>query len=203
MSPKQELSEVRKEQILEAAAAVFARLGFHKARMDDIVQEAGLSKGAVYWYFKSKDEIIAIIMDQFMERELEGFTLISLGEGPTPDRLRKLMKAMAAEMDLISNLLPIAYEYYAVAARDETLRKKFDQYLSSYLDLLEELIHEGITRGELKSVLARDVALSLVALIEGCMLIWVLRTNNRGKPDLEKLFGTSIDLVLDGLEVEA
>ncbi len=58
MVSKSELTEIRREQILEAATSVFARFGVYKARMDDIVEEAGLSKGAVYWYFKSKDEIL-------------------------------------------------------------------------------------------------------------------------------------------------
>jgi len=50
--------EVRRNQILDAATAVFARLGFERARMDDIVEASGLSKGALYWYFNSKEEII-------------------------------------------------------------------------------------------------------------------------------------------------
>ncbi|MDL1899078.1 helix-turn-helix transcriptional regulator [Anaerolineae bacterium CFX7] len=54
MSPRANVSAARKAQILDAAAAVFARKGFYQASMDDIVEEAGLSKGALYWYFKSK-----------------------------------------------------------------------------------------------------------------------------------------------------
>jgi len=203
MPPKQELSEIRREQILDAAAVVFARLGFNKARMDDIVQEAGLSKGAVYWYFDSKDEIISTILDRFFERELEDFRKISQGEGPIPTRLMTMMKTLASEIDSISELMPIIYEFYAVAAREEAIRKTIDKYITSYTDLLEELIKEGIERGELKDVSPREVAFSLVALMEGCMLIWILKAFGRRKPDLEKLFVTSMDLVLEGLKAEA
>ena len=203
MTPKQELSVVRKEQILEAAAVVFARLGFHKARMDDIGKEADLSKGAVYWYFESKDEIITTILDRFMERELEVFRKISQGDGPIPARLMTMMKTLASEVDSISGLMPIIYEFYAVAAREEAIRKTIDKYMTSYTGLLEALIQEGIEREELKVVSAREVAFSLVALMEGCMLIWVLRTISRRKPDLEKLFVTSMDLMLEGLKAEA
>jgi AcrR family transcriptional regulator len=82
MPEKQELSELRRDQILQAATVVFARLGFHKARMEDIVKEAGLSKGAVYWYFDSKDEIITTILDRFMDRELENFNKSVRLRGP-------------------------------------------------------------------------------------------------------------------------
>ena len=48
MSPRPDVSEERKQQILEAAIAVFARLGFRAARMDDVAEQAGLSKAALY-----------------------------------------------------------------------------------------------------------------------------------------------------------
>ncbi len=62
MSPRPDVSEERRTQILEAAMAVFARQGFDKARMDDIAQQARLSKGALYLYYKSKDAIISAIL---------------------------------------------------------------------------------------------------------------------------------------------
>ncbi|MFN2235991.1 MAG: TetR/AcrR family transcriptional regulator, partial [Anaerolineales bacterium] len=55
MSPRPDVSEQRKDQILDAAATVFAKKGVHESRMDDIVEKSGLSKGSLYWYFKSKD----------------------------------------------------------------------------------------------------------------------------------------------------
>ena len=51
--------EARRQQILEAARACFARQGFHQTSVQDICKEAGLSPGAVYGYFPSKDHIIA------------------------------------------------------------------------------------------------------------------------------------------------
>jgi AcrR family transcriptional regulator len=53
-----EYLETRRREILDAAAACFARDGFHQASMQDICNEAGLSPGAVYRYFRSKEEII-------------------------------------------------------------------------------------------------------------------------------------------------
>ncbi len=51
--------EARRQQILDAAEACFSREGFHQTSMQDICREAGLSPGAVYRYFSSKEEIIA------------------------------------------------------------------------------------------------------------------------------------------------
>jgi TetR/AcrR family transcriptional regulator len=50
MSPRPNVSEERKNQILEAALAVFSKLGFHQARIDNVAEEAKLSKAALYLY---------------------------------------------------------------------------------------------------------------------------------------------------------
>jgi AcrR family transcriptional regulator len=199
---KQELSEFRKDQILQAATVVFARLGFHKARMDDIVKEAGLSKGAVYWYFKSKDEIITTILNRFMDRELENFQQISRGEGPIPIRLMMMVKSLAKEIEEISDLMPIIYEFYAVAAREEAIRKTIHNYFRSFSTLLEEVIEVGIERGELRNVPPQDAAHTLVSMVEGCMLIWILGAFNHEEPDLEKMVESSLEFMLEGLVAE-
>ena len=69
MSPRPDVSEERKNQIIAAATKVFSERGFAEARMDDIVAESGLSKGALYWYFDSKDAIIVAILDRVFDWE--------------------------------------------------------------------------------------------------------------------------------------
>jgi AcrR family transcriptional regulator len=202
MADKQDLSEIRKEQILQAATIVFARLGFYKARMDDIVEESGLSKGAVYWYFDSKDEIITTILDRFMGQSFENFRQISQEDGPVPDRLMSMMRDLAKEIEAISDLMPIIYEFYAVAAREEETRTTIHNYFKNYTELLEALIEEGIERGELRDVSSYDAALSIVSLVEGCMLIWTLEAFARRKSDLEALFESSLEFMFNGLMVE-
>ena len=61
--------EARRRQILDAAVACFAREGFHRTTIPDIAREAGLSAGAMYRYFESKDELIEAIADERHARE--------------------------------------------------------------------------------------------------------------------------------------
>lgn len=67
MSPKvsEEYLLARRQQILDAAVISFSRLGFHETTLEHIREEAGLSRGAVYHYFKSKDEIIAALQEEW------------------------------------------------------------------------------------------------------------------------------------------
>ena len=57
MPPRPDLSAERRAQIVRAALTCFSRKGYAKTTMDDIVAESGLSKGSLYWYFESKDEL--------------------------------------------------------------------------------------------------------------------------------------------------
>jgi AcrR family transcriptional regulator len=68
-----EYSEARRLQIIDAAYRCFARKGFHQASMRDIFEEANLSTGAVYHYFRSKDEIIKASFEHDFERSLDVF----------------------------------------------------------------------------------------------------------------------------------
>ena len=65
-----DVSEVRKEQILQAAARVFVRKGLDAARMEDIAQEAGLSIGGVYWYFKGKEAVVQALLEEMFDADL-------------------------------------------------------------------------------------------------------------------------------------
>jgi len=58
----------RRRQILDAAARCFARDGFHRTSMQDIVRESGISAGLVYRYFEGKDDIIAAIVDDWRDQ---------------------------------------------------------------------------------------------------------------------------------------
>src|SRR6185312_189342 len=98
-----------------------ARHGFDEARMDDIAQEAGLSKGALYLYYKSKDAIIAAILKFFFSqamKKLQGF-LNNESQKSARELLAQLNQYYISEMKWMASLMPITFEFYAVAARQK------------------------------------------------------------------------------------
>src|SRR5215469_5986081 len=176
MSPRPDVSEERRTQILEAAMAVFARQGFDKARMDDIAQEVGLSKGALYLYYKSKDAIISAILQFFFSqamKKLQGF-LESEEQPSVSEQLLRLNQYYIAEMKWMVSLLPLSFEFYAVAARQKTVRQFFKRYFKDYREVLAALVQRGIDRGEFRPVLAESVAIAITALYEGLTLLWMV-----------------------------
>jgi AcrR family transcriptional regulator len=104
--------DARRRQILSAALRCFAREGFHRTTMQDIFREADLSPGAVYRYFKGKDDLIAAII-----LTIVGFIAESAGEfdEPLPDgRLRRPGEALS---ELIANYRSVDFGTAAERAR--------------------------------------------------------------------------------------
>ncbi len=174
MSPRPDVSEERKNQILDAAGTVFARLGFHEARMDDIVAESRLSKGALYWYFKSKDAIIGGLLERLFNHELAGLRALETADSPVHIRLRGYTQQMATTLEQTQFLSAIAFEFYAIAGRHATVRRALQHYFHTYAEVLARLIRQGIARGEFRSVDPDTTARTLIALYEGTALLWFL-----------------------------
>jgi AcrR family transcriptional regulator len=110
----------RRDQILDAATARFAANGFQATGMADIIAASELSAGAVYRYFRSKDELIEAIVDRVLGRAAERFEQL-LAEGHTPDPA----EAVATAVDLISAIGgagPVDMTRVAVQAWAEALR---------------------------------------------------------------------------------
>ncbi len=197
MTPRRNVSEQRRLQILQAAQHVFARMGFHKARMDDIAREAGVSKGTLYWYYKGKDAIIAALLDQIFSWEMNALQEVIREDGPVTERLRYLVAGSARHVKSLHFLAPIAFEFYALAGRNAQVRSALRRYYAAYSRDLARLIQEGITAGEFSpSTDPELVARTIVALFEGLVLLWIVDPVHL---DLQRQAQASLDVVLDGI----
>ena len=197
MSPKPNVSEERKEQITDAATNVFVRQGFDKARMDDIAAEANLSKGTLYLYFKSKDAIIKHLLDKLFERELSGLQPLKGDPRPASEKLSIFIEQLISDMQNWSRLMPIMYEFLGRLFRQSVVHKAFKKYIRSYLELITPIIQQGIDSGEFNANNAEDVAITIGAIFEGTILLWVYDSETI---DLENHLHSGMNLLMDGLK---
>jgi len=197
MSPRPDVSAERKKQILDAAMIVFSRKGFHQARMDDIVRQSGLSKGTIYWYFSSKNEIITTILGDLFEREFSNLREIQNEEGSASERLLKFMRISLTDLIPMLKHMPLTYEFYAFALREETVRNTLKEYFRSYVALLIPIIQHGIDSGEFRAINAGEAAISASAIFEGTILLWVYDPED---VDLDRCLETGFQLFLNGLK---
>ena len=117
MTSRPDVSAERRTQIIEAALACFTRMGYNNTTMDDIVAESGLSKGTLYWYFKSKDDLFAAaIMSLLMDVGQE--TVAALEQSMTAsDKLRALARAMVNFCKEAEGFFSLFLEFWASSPR--------------------------------------------------------------------------------------
>src|SRR5918912_3807367 len=109
MAARAERSADRRRQILEAAVKVFARHGFHSARVGDIAEEAGIAYGLVYHYFKSKEELLETIFRDTWTQMLERINEVQESGVPAPEAVRQvtalLLRTWRRDPDLVRVLV--------------------------------------------------------------------------------------------------
>jgi TetR/AcrR family fatty acid metabolism transcriptional regulator len=198
MSPKQDVSDERKNQILEAALVVFSRNGFQGTRMDDIVTESGLSKGALYWYFDSKEEIIVSLVKRLFDQEMTDLVTIKNKTGTAYERLLQFTKDSIFSLEQMLEVLPITYEFYAMAFRHEGVREILRTYFRQYLEEIPPVIQQGIDRGEFRKVNPIEVAIATGAIIEGTLLLW---TYDEANIDLKVHMLAAMEMLLTGISI--
>jgi AcrR family transcriptional regulator len=194
--PSEDLSEERQKQILDAAITEFARNGFHATRMEDIARASGLSKGAVYLYYKSKDAIIAALLRTLFSWEMRGVRAIAEGEGGAADRLLAITRMFADELERMKAATPILMEFYAVAFRQSAVRDYLSQFYAELRVPLVALIQQGVERGEFRAVDPDEVALAWTALVEGLTLLWMVNLRGLAWRDQAE---AAVRLLLNGL----
>lgn len=173
MTPRPDVSAERKDLILNTAEDVFSERGFDEARMDDIAERAGLSKGAIYWYFKKKDDIIAALLDRVFRRSINSMRALATEDSPVLARLAAIGRQISRDYQAMTHLMPIALEFYAIALRQRNVRKHLAAMYAEILAIFVPLIEEGIRRGELDPALdPRQAATALIGIYEGLGLVW-------------------------------
>jgi TetR/AcrR family transcriptional regulator, transcriptional repressor of aconitase len=166
----QQHRDARREQILAAARRCFLRDGFHATSMQDLFAEAGLSAGAVYSYFASKDDVIVAIAEQNMRSVTDMIDVIAAERPgqPVGAVLADVMEILRAqdEQDGLSKLTVIVW---SEAVRNPSLAARFTALLTQLHASLAEVIQQ--TRGSLPGDVSADVlAVTLLSLVPGYLV---------------------------------
>ena len=197
MSPRPNVSHERKKQIINAAEEVFTQKGFDQARMDDIAEETGLSKGTLYLYFKSKEDLITAILDRMFQYEFRQFEALNLTEMNAADAIWKITDLLTKDILGLQRLMPIVYQFLALAFRNRHVQLALKKYINQYVDILIPIIQRGIDSGEFRQVDARTAAIAMGAMIEGTLLLWVY-DKSLVKPEYHIRSG--MNLLLEGVQ---
>jgi AcrR family transcriptional regulator len=127
--------------LITAARKVFLRRGFQRATLEEIAQEAGYTKGAVYSNFTDKDALYLAVLDAHYQRRIEAYSGIMLEGEVFEDALREVSRFMAEADVREPDWLPLLSEFVAHAAHDDTVRVAYletrNRFLSAIADMLD------------------------------------------------------------------
>ena len=196
MVPKVDVADERRAQIIEAALACFARKGYHRTTMDDIVAESGLSKGTLYWYFKSKKEIFLVaVMSFFQQMEASLQEVLEMALSPA-EKLRTIARVFAAGLEEARPFISVMMDFWSQTRQEEDVNQLLRNIYEPYSMSLSGIIEEGIQQGEFRPVNAEHVASLLMAVYDGWMAQMLVFPE---RVDLAGLTETLLDVLLEGL----
>ncbi len=159
--------EARRAQILAAALRCFSEKGYHEATMDDLAREAGLSKGSLYWHFKSKSEVFAGLSDAYALELVQAWDALATShDGGTIELLGRVGELSIETLTSHGELLRAWAEF--IVHRE--VQESFAAIYRESRGRLGEWIRRGIDAGELRPVDPESLAASLTALVEGLLL---------------------------------
>jgi AcrR family transcriptional regulator len=168
----QQYMDARRDQILDAARRCFLRDGFHSTSMQDLFTESGLSAGAVYRHFTSKDEMILAIAEENM-REVLGITVAVAANrqdrsmGAVMAELLDVVRAKSAEGELAG----LAVLVWGEAMRNPSLAHKLDQLMGRMRADLVIMVCDQQDHGDLPtSVTAEAIASTMLSVLPGYIL---------------------------------
>ena len=201
--PKIVDKKAKKLEILHAAAKVFAEKGVVKTKMVDIATEAGIGKGTIYEYYRSKEEIFAdtfrLIFDDMEYRLAE-----AIGQTEDPiNKIKQLIQVTIIDfLEHSGDLARIMMDFWAEGVRsknDELLNiVNLELVYSEYKLLIADILHDGIKNGVFREMDVHSLAAILVGALDGVMLQWII---NKDTIDLKRVCEVLIDTLLNGIKV--
>jgi AcrR family transcriptional regulator len=167
--------EARQEQILQAALRCFARRGYYATTVDDLVAETGLSRGALYLYFPSKEALYLTLSDRW-NCGLEAAIRRRVTPGLSPAAvLRLIIEETGAHVEAEADACRVLLEGWIVGRTLPALDAQVKRQHEQVLRVFEQLFQAGVAGGEFRHDLAiRLHAQVLLATLQGLMIQWHL-----------------------------
>jgi len=183
--PRRRKREETRERLLKSAFSVFARNGYDRATVDEIVRDAGFSKGAFYVHFKTKEDLFWAMLEERAMSMQQAFLLVLHPEVPLKDNVQRLLTAIF-DIEKRDPEWPATFmEFLAHAGRNAAVRERLSKIFESWHGFIADMLRVSRDKGIVRSDVEIDfLARSAIALIEGTILQSRLSRDPRQLDDL-------------------
>ena len=148
----QQRSQETRERILDAALRVFAERGYDGASVTQICEQAGVSKGALYHHYPTKQTVFLALLEHWLTSVDAGLETLRKGQADIAELLLQMADFSHQVFDAADGRLPMFLEFWSQASHDPTIWKATIAPYRRYRDYFASLVHQGIASGSLRDV---------------------------------------------------
>lgn len=193
--------EARPEELLAAALAVFGERGFHQTTLEEVATRAGVSKGTVYLYFASKDDLFRAVVEQKVITQIEPAEAMARAHaGTAAELLTKVVHRMWAAMSKPDMVCLSRLVQAELTQFPEVRTFFFENVIQRHRKLLRDIAVRGVAAGEFRreatTMIPRMVPALVMQLNQFRFLFGDLDTT---APAPEKMRDAMLSLVLEGV----
>jgi AcrR family transcriptional regulator len=162
--------DVRRDQILDAAAKMFIAQGYENSTVDEIAKEAGLSKGSIYWYFKSKLDILFALTDRCVDSSQEELVKLADMDRYGPQAMYKAHRELNQNKLQQEEHKQLLGQLANLAPRYPEIRDRLLVYYQRWDGIAESLIRRAVDAGYFRDIDAHRLAQAITAMYDGLYL---------------------------------
>jgi len=194
----QKRSQETRNLIISEAIKLFCRSGYDATGVAEICQAAGISKGAFYHHFPSKQDLFLAIVDQWLQGVNSQLLSFRTPGKTVPQSMQEMAKTLGLIFQAANGQLPMFMEFMVQASRDKAVWNATIAPYRQYQSQFAKLINDGIEEGSLKpDVDAETSAWVVIALAIGILLQGIVVPD---AADWEKVTDAGIKMILESMQ---
>ena len=184
---------------MEAAITVFSRTGYHRAKIKDIADEAGVGKGTVYEYFETKEDLFLqageLLFDQYVETQKMSMDAVA----DSKEMIRTLIATTLENAVIWTGMMYLTIDVWSEMDRkgeEDKLRRLVKNMLTKMIDIFSQYIREGQERGVFKQFDTQLMSYIVLASLDGLVFQLLI---NREAFDTKEMADTLAETLLEGM----
>ncbi len=170
--------------------------GYSATKMADIASEAGIGKGTVYEYFRSKEEIFFTLYER-LRKEFHGRVFKEDTALPPDEKIKRFLLNALSALQQWKDMSRVLLDFWAEHRAGTGPDFRFEELYTVARQRLASIIREGIRKGVFRKVNAHYTASLLIGIVDGLMLQWVFSPE---RFPLTKVASQAVDVILEGLK---
>jgi len=167
---QQARSEETRSRILNTALDLFGQAGYEPTGVAEICERCGISKGAFYHHFASKQALFIVLLEDWLSSVEKELTAAAAEAKSIPEALRMMACRFKDVLSLADGRVSIFLEFWTQARRDPEIWQRTIRPFRQYRRVFEAMIDQGIHEGSFKEVNPGIAALAMVSMAVGMLL---------------------------------